>query len=510
MDDNKHSYTLETSKKTLGGLGEIYLFQPSPNDALLFEEIRVDVHAIFGEHTVSYDREVKGIWSLSKKTDTQTVMLKTKCAQLVITPINSMWKDRAFLRQYYENISFDGQQGTSQDHMAHTQKQGSAGLTLDAQAGQNLGLLKGNAHIEGGAQYAHDASTKAHKDNELSLSFETVPELIAEASSELKDGKAWNIGHPKFGDMSRPQDDNYLRSSYPIAVKNNDVPAFGRLLATKDCDSYGYDVMLRVNLNWLNEGVNGNTDLCARLAQLQQLSGYEQDAVGQWIILQKGRLRVMAAHSEKADSNAMDQTNQRNTFKAEIEEIIQSSEDESLSALARLIHAQADMPIDKVFYGVDLQGCLCTEDEIILLNLDPVTHQGATLVTGQEIKEYSRDPAGFEARRAFEVAYQQDLEDLKTGPFDGGIYSDGNTYSAEDAQKAFGKAVEHIKLAFDGAKQTLDLSGNFEERSPLTRLPRSIAHCTAIRDLNLSNTKITSLEPIKNMVGMQTLDLDNT
>ena len=86
----------------------------------------------------------------------------------------------------------------------------------------------------------------------------------------------------------------------------------------------------------------------------------------------------MAAHSEKADSNAMDQTNQRDTFKAEIEEIIQSSEDKSLSALARLIHAQTDMPIDKVFYGVDLQGCLCTEDEIILLNLDPVTHQGAT------------------------------------------------------------------------------------------------------------------------------------
>ena len=59
MDDNKHSYTLETSKKTLGGLGKIDLFQPSPNDAIPFEEIRVDVHAIFGEHTVSYDREVK-------------------------------------------------------------------------------------------------------------------------------------------------------------------------------------------------------------------------------------------------------------------------------------------------------------------------------------------------------------------------------------------------------------------------------------------------------------------
>ncbi|NCW55764.1 MAG: hypothetical protein EBV97_18620, partial [Rhodobacteraceae bacterium] len=57
---------------------------------------------------------------------------------------------------------------------------------------------------------------------------------------------------------------------------------------------------------------------------------------------------------------------------------------------------------------------------------------------------------------------------------------------------------------------TLDLSGNVEERSPLTHLPRSIAHCTAIRDLNLSNTKITSLEPIKNMAGMQILELRGT
>ena len=119
------------------------------------------------------------------------------------------------------------------------------------------------------------------------------------------------------------------------------------------------------------------------------------------------------------------------------------------------------MPIDKVFYGVDLQGCLCTEDEIILLNLDPVTHQGATLVTGQEIKEYSRDPAGFEARRAFEVAYQQDLEDWKTGPFDGGIYSDGNTYSAEDAQKAFGKALEQ-----DRKSTRLNSSHSQQSRMP--------------------------------------------
>ena len=83
------------------------------NQALLFENIRSSVLNIFKRYKY----------------------------KLVITPINSMWKDRAFLRQYYENISFDGQQGTSQDHMAHTQKQGSAGLTLDAQAGQNLGLL---------------------------------------------------------------------------------------------------------------------------------------------------------------------------------------------------------------------------------------------------------------------------------------------------------------------------------------------------------------------------------
>ena len=126
----------------------------------------------------------------------------------MITANKSIWKDRKFLCQYYENISFDGQRGTSQDHTAHTQKQRSAGFSVHAQAGQNLGLIRGNAHIEGGAKYAHDASTKARKDNKLSLSFETVPKLIVVASSELKDGKAWNIDHPKYGDMSRPQDDN--------------------------------------------------------------------------------------------------------------------------------------------------------------------------------------------------------------------------------------------------------------------------------------------------------------
>ena len=100
-----------------------------------------------------------------------------------------------------------------------------------------------------------------------------MPELIVVASSELKDGKAWNIGHPQYGDMSRTQDDNYLRPTYPLAEAKNDIPDFGRLIAEKDCDSYGYDTMLRVNLNWLNEGFSGDTDLCARLAQVQQLSG---------------------------------------------------------------------------------------------------------------------------------------------------------------------------------------------------------------------------------------------
>ena len=38
--------------------------------------------------------------------------------------------------------------------------------------------------------------------------------------------------------------------------------------------------------------------------------------------------------------------------------------------------------IDKVFYGVDLQGCYCTEDEITFLTLT-LPHQGATLVTGK-------------------------------------------------------------------------------------------------------------------------------
>ena len=69
------------------------------------------------------------------------------------------------------------------------QKKGSAGFAKDAQTGQNLGPLRGNAHIEGRAKYAHDASTKARKDNKLSLSFETVPELIVLHQMNSKMGK---------------------------------------------------------------------------------------------------------------------------------------------------------------------------------------------------------------------------------------------------------------------------------------------------------------------------------
>ena len=103
-----------------------------------------------------------------------------------------------------------------------------------------------------------------------------------------------------------------MRPSYPLAEAKNDTPDFGRLIAEKECDSYGYDTMLRVNLNWLNEGVSGDTDLCARLAQFQQLSGYEESADGQWIILQKGRLRVTAADSPYSGCNALDQVDHHN------------------------------------------------------------------------------------------------------------------------------------------------------------------------------------------------------
>ena len=167
----------------------------------------------------------------------------------------------------------------------------------------------------------------------------------------------------------------------------------------------------------------------------------------------------------------MDQVDHHNTFKAEIEEIIQHAEDKSVSALARLIHAQTGMPIDKVFYGVDLQGCYCTEDEITLLNLDPVTHQGATLVTGQEMEEYSRDPAGFEGRRGFDAAYQKDLEYWNTGPFDGGTYWEENTYSAEDAREAFGRAAENINRPLTGHNKRLIFQETLEKGRPLLACP---------------------------------------
>jgi hypothetical protein len=248
-----------------------------------------------------------------------------------------------------------------------------------------------------------------------------------------------------------------------------------------------------------------------QLVQMQLSNGYERDDHSQYLILQTASLQVFKSKPEAiAQIEHKGQSALPKGLSADVAVAFDGAQDLSLPALATIAQQYTQIQPKNMLLGVDLSSAFYRTEDIKTLNLDPVTHQGATLVRGQEMKEYSRDPAGFEARRAFEVAYQQDLEDWKTGPFDGGIYSDGNTYSAEDAQKAFGKAVEHIKLAFDGAKQTLDLSGNVEERSPLTRLPRSIAHCTAIRDLNLSNTKITSLEPIKNMAGMQNLDLSNT
>jgi len=248
-----------------------------------------------------------------------------------------------------------------------------------------------------------------------------------------------------------------------------------------------------------------------QLVQMQLSNGYERDDHSQYLILQTASLQVFKSKPEAiAQIEHKGQSALPKGLSADVAVAFDGAQDLSLPALATIAQQYTQIQPKNMLLGVDLSSAFYRTEDIKTLNLDPVTHQGATLVRGQEMKEYSRDPAGFEARRAFEVAYQQDLEDWKTGPFDGGIYSDGITYSAEDAQKAFGQALEHIKSTFDGAKQTLDLSGNVEERSPLTHLPRSIAHCTAIRDLNLSYTMITSLEPIKNMVGMQILSLEGT
>jgi hypothetical protein len=294
------------------------------------------------------------------------------------------------------------------------------------------------------------------------------------------------------------------------------APPFCTLIPNDGVDEYGYTATLRVNFNhvlWNKATLSnkGNRELMEQLVQMQLSNGYERDDHSQYLILQTASLQVFKSKPEAiAQIEHKGQSALPKGLSADVAVAFDGAQDLSLPALATIAQQYTQIQPKNMLLGVDLSSAFYRTEDIKTLNLDPVTHQGATLVRGQEMKEYSRDPAGFEARRAFEVAYQQDLEDWKTGPFDGGIYSDGITYSAEDAQKAFGQALEHIKPTFDGAKQTLDLSGNVEERSPLTHLPRSIAHCTAIRDLNLSNTKITSLEPFKNMAGMQNLDLRGT
>ncbi|MEK9734998.1 MAG: hypothetical protein VW297_11390, partial [Paracoccaceae bacterium] len=169
-----------------------------------------------------------------------------------------------------------------------------------------------------------------------------------------------------------------------------------------------------------------------QLVQMQLSNGYERDGHLQYLILQTGSLQVFKSKPEAiAQIEHKGQSALPKGLSADVAVTFDAAQDLSLLALAKIGQQYTQIQPQNMLLSVDLSNAFYRKEDIKPLNLDPVTRQGATLVTGQEMEEYSRDPAGFEARRAFEAAYQKDLEEWKTGPFDGGTYSDGKPYSAE-------------------------------------------------------------------------------
>ena len=485
------------------------LHAPNDNDPAHFKETDVFIETFFDEIIHQYKSEV--LTSLPERYEHKRIPLRVRCAELKLQLNNCTLKRDTALTQnlgegYQVRQTRTKLRNIAQSENHQTEK------SLEASGGINAGKFF-NFALSGLFKQTDAKEKSQNASEEVSLEIiNTNGPMVIEPQGK----SGFRIGSEAWGDPSSTFDDDALSGAYPKLNNERTRPPFCTLIPNDGVDEYGYTATLRVNFNhvlWNKATLSnkGNRELMEQLVQMQLSNGYERDDHSQYLILQTASLQVFKSKPEAiAQIEHKGQSALPKGLSADVAVAFDGAQDLSLPALDTIAQQYTQIQPKKMLLGVDLSSAFYRKEDIKTLNLDPVTHQGATLVTGQEIKEYSRDPAGFEARRAFEVAHQQDLEDWKTGPFDGGIYSDGNTYSAEDAQKAFGKAVEHIKLAFDGAKQTLDLSGNVEERSPLTHLPRSIAHCTAIRDLNLSNTKITSLEPIKNMAGMQNLDLSNT
>jgi len=490
-------------------LASMTLHAPKNNDPAHFKETGVYIETFFGEITHQYTSEV--LTSLPKRDEHKRVPLRVRCAELKLQLNNCTLKRDTALTQFLGEGYQVTQTWTKLRNIAKRENHQTE-KSREASGGINLGqVLKGAVSGWFKQTDATEKSQNASEEVSLEIINTNGPMVI-----EPQGKSGFRIGSEAWGDPSSNFDDGALSGAYPKLNDENTRPPFCTLIPNDGVSEYGYTATLRVNVNhvlWNKKTLSdkGNRELMEQLVQMQLSNGYERDEHSQYLILQTASLQVF--NSEREDIAQIEHKGQSALPKglsADVAVAFDAAQDLSLPALAKIGQQYTQIQPKNMLLGVDLSGAFYRKEDIKPLNLDPVTYQRATLVTGQEMEEYSRDPAGFEARRAFEATYQKDLEEWKTGPFDGGTYSDGKPYSAEDAREAFGQAVDHIKSTFDGAQQTLDLSGNFDELSPLTRLPRSIAHCSAIKDLNLRYTEIISLEPIKNLAGMQRLSLWGT
>jgi len=123
-----------------------------------------------------------------------------------------------------------------------------------------------------------------------------------------------------------------------------------------------------------------------QLVQMQLSNGYERDEHSQYLILQTASLQVF--NSEREDIAQIEHKGQSALPKglsADVAVAFDAAQDLSLPALAKIGQQYTQIQPKNMLLGVDLSGAFYRKEDIKPLNLDPVTYQRATLVTGQEM-----------------------------------------------------------------------------------------------------------------------------
>jgi len=201
----------------------------------------------------------------------------------------------------------------------------------------------------------------------------------------------FRIGSEAWGDPSSNFDDGALSGAYPKLNDENTRPPFCTLIPNDGVSEYGYTATLRVNVNhvlWNKKTLSdkGNRELMEQLVQMQLSNGYERDEHSQYLILQTASLQVF--NSEREDIAQIEHKGQSALPKglsADVAVAFDAAQDLSLPALAKIGQQYTQIQPKNMLLGVDLSGAFYRKEDIKPLNLDPVTYQRATLVTGQEM-----------------------------------------------------------------------------------------------------------------------------